>query len=76
MHFFIFSERLDDLLEVKFSDVMMTLRNVMLIDSDADGDDTNQPHFNKNQYQDLISITLSLFAVRKMSIKDKLIESV
>ena len=48
----------------------------MLIDSDADGDDTNQPHFNKNQYQDMISITLSIFAVRKMSIKDKLIESV
>ena len=52
---------------------MMTLRNDMLIKSDADGD-TNQPRFNQNQYQH--SITLSLFAVRKMSIKDKLIESV
>ena len=64
------------LLEVKFSDVMMTLRYGMLIESDAEGDDTYHPHFIKNQYQDLISITLSLFAVRIMSTKDKLIESV
>ena len=64
------------LLQVKFSDVMMTLRYGMLIESDAEGDDTYHPHFIKNQHQDLISITLSLFAVRKMSTKDKLIESV
>ena len=64
------------LLEVKFSDVMMTLKYGMLIESDAEGDDTYHPHFIKNQYQDLISITLSLFAVRIMSTKDKLIESV
>ena len=55
---------------------MMTLRYGMLIESDAEGDDTYHPHFIKNQYQDLISITPSLFAVRKMSTKDKLIESV